>query len=218
MTTKHGVRRVSGSVISLLLLMVSLPVLAQSSDRQILTVTPLGANGFLFGGFSDPIPVGSDGEEVALSFDDGLGYGLSATARMSDRLSLEILGNRLRSEVDLPLGSVVAGLRFAYYSLYAGGVYRLRDGAADTRPYLAAGVGAKWYDFDSFEQESNLAWNVGVGLDVTTAWIADVRLDLRDYMSVFSAGETELGEGDVIPTETFQHDVILNVGLAFGLF
>lgn len=215
-------REISRILVALLLATACAAVQAsaQESDRAFLTVTPLGANGFLLGDAFDPIPVdGGEEGEVAFSFEDGLGYGLSVAARVSDRLSLEVLGNRLRSSLSASAGSLRVGFDLAYYGLYGGGLYRLRSATDAARPYLAAGVGARWYDFDAFDStERDLAWNVGGGLEVDTGWLADVRLDLRDYMSILSVEETELSSGEEVGGDSVQHDVILNVGLAFDLF
>lgn len=213
--------KLSSALIALLLALTfsAAGAAGQEPDRAFLTVTPLGANGFLVGEAFDPIPVEGGEGEVAFSFEDGLGYGLSAAARVSDRLSLEVLGNRLRSSLDASTGSLRVGFELAYYGLYGGGLYRLRGATEAARPYLAAGVGAKWYDFDAFgSTERDLAWNVGGGLEVDTGWLADVRLDLRDYMSVLSVEETALASGEEVGGDSFQHDVVLNVGLAFDLF
>lgn len=76
-------------------------------------------------------------------------------------------------------------------------------------PFVVGGVGAKTYDFEGAELEHDLMWNVGAGFDVGLTQSLALRLEARDYMSIFDPSlhgvEDEL-----------QHDIALTAGLRFS--
>jgi hypothetical protein len=78
------------------------------------------------------------------------------------------------------------------------------------RPFLVGGVGAKTYDFDGLDARSHFMWNVGAGVDVALHPKASLRLEARDYMSLFAS---EIAGID----DELQHDLALSAGLSFRL-
>ena len=80
------------------------------------------------------------------------------------------------------------------------------------QPFVLAGIGAKTYDVDGMDPETDLMWNVGGGVDVQFHPRAALRLEARDYMSLF---DPEIAAVD----EELQHDLALTAGFrfAFGL-
>jgi hypothetical protein len=88
-------------------------------------------------------------------------------------------------------------------------VLRLPRAAVDGRdswfPYLVGGVGGKTYRFDTLEQESDFAGNVGAGLEYRLArW--GLQAEVRDLVSRF----------DRFGVAKTQHDVVWTAGLTLS--
>ena len=78
------------------------------------------------------------------------------------------------------------------------------------QPFVLAGIGGKTYDVDGMDPETDLMWNVGAGLDLQFHPRAALRLEARDYMSLFDpAVETA--------DEEIQHDLGLTAGFRFAI-
>lgn len=76
-------------------------------------------------------------------------------------------------------------------------------------PFVIAGVGAKSYGFDGADTETDLMWNAGLGVDVGLSPNLALRLEARDYMSMFDPAVDGLDE-------ELQHDIGLSAGLSFS--
>lgn len=77
------------------------------------------------------------------------------------------------------------------------------------QPFVLAGIGGKTYDVDGLDPETDVMWNVGAGLDLQFHPRAALRLEARDYMSLF---DPEIATAD----EELQHDLALTAGLRFA--
>jgi len=75
-------------------------------------------------------------------------------------------------------------------------------------PFLVVGAGAKTYSFEGTDAKTDFMWNVGGGMDVNLASNVGLRLEVRDYMSMFDP------ETNGLDSE-LQHDVALSAGLRF---
>lgn len=76
------------------------------------------------------------------------------------------------------------------------------------QPFVLAGIGGKTYVVDGMDPENDLMWNVGAGLDLQFHPRAALRLEARDYMSLF---DPEVAAAD----EELQHDLGLTAGFRF---
>lgn len=72
-------------------------------------------------------------------------------------------------------------------------------------PYLLGGLGAKTYDFDVAETETDFQRNIGAGLEYRLPhqrqW--GLVLEVRDFISTFEVG----------PVDNTQHDIVWTGGI-----
>ncbi|MHB1194205.1 MAG: outer membrane beta-barrel protein [Longimicrobiales bacterium] len=157
-------------------------------------------------GSADGAGVRLDGAE----FDAAPAFGLAVGIRPSSRFALELNGTFAPTQVtathagqplvaDVKLFLVSAGAR-----LYAPRFTEWLEG------YVAAGAGAKIYDYDlqSADVETDFAASFGGGFDIRVAPPVRLRLDVRDHVSWLDPAVSGL-DTDV------QHDVLLTAGLSF---
>jgi opacity protein-like surface antigen len=133
------------------------------------------------------------GGRAAVRFGDRFGVG--ATVLYSPATVTAATG----AETDLGLWSY--GVDASYHALTSGAV---------VRPFVVGGVGAKTYDFEGMDTRTDFMWNVGAGVDVALHPMATLRLEARDYMSMFDSGIASVDD-------KIQHDLALTAGISFRL-
>ena len=131
------------------------------------------------------------GGRTGLRFGNGLGIG--ATVLYSPTQLTEGSG----AETDL--GVWLYGMDVSYHAL---------GPTSMARPFVVAGVGGKTYVLDGMDAETDLMWNVGGGVDVQVHPRAALRLEARDYMTVFDPQVAGIDD-------EIQHDMALTAGLRF---
>ncbi len=132
------------------------------------------------------------GGRVGLRHGQHLGFG--ATVLYSPTTLTEASG----AETDL--GMWVYGVDATYYT---------PSPSPLAQPFVLAGIGGKTYDLEGLDPATDLMWNVGAGLDLQFHPRAALRLEARDYMSLF---DPEVGTAD----EELQHDLGLTAGFRFA--
>lgn len=197
----------AGGLAVLLSLLVA--VSPASAQEASFTVTPLGGSVFPASDLIAPITVDTLGvdRQVTLQLENQFAPGLRLGRTLSDHVSVEAGFHFASTEIGFdptPLGFdadlLIAG---------GGGRYRFLP-SATVSPFLGAGAGVKHLDLALFADETDLMWNVGGGALFETGWVADVRVEVRDYMSTF--GDADDAESNL------QHDLWAGVGLEFGVF
>lgn len=130
-------------------------------------------------------------------------YGNVAYARPGLEVGIPILGG-----VSVGDGSVL---------LYDGGIQLSMPGrrARQISPFVQAGVGGMKYSFDLSPirlDATNLAYNVGAGVDLPLGRSLGVRILAKDYIGKFDASEVV---GIDVETRT-THTWALNLGVTLG--
>lgn len=176
-----------------------------------LEVTPLVGGSFFAGELPGSFEVDNElGGTMTLSgveFDDALAIGLRTGVRVAERFSVGVsavynpLTYHTSTATDLEGGLYTYGADFLYY---ATGVSPM------VTPFAGVGVGAKTYDFEGADPETDIMWNVGAGFDVAVHPNAAIRLEARDYMSLL---DPEIQGLD----EELQHDVMVALGINFSI-
>lgn len=180
---------------------------AQTPDVE-LEITPMVGGALFLGDLPSSFEWTADGEPVVVTgaeVEESLALGGRAALRVSERLGIG--GTVLYSPATLTSGSGAEadlgvwmyGLDVSYHALAAG---------ARARPFVVGGVGGKTYDLEGFDTETDLMWNAGAGVDVALHPRASLRLEARDYMSLF--------DPELSLDEEIQHDLALTVGLNFN--
>lgn len=84
------------------------------------------------------------------------------------------------------------------------------------RPYVLAGAGWKWYDFDfdgdiegQLEDQSSFTWQAGVGAVLNPDGGLSLFAELSDFVSEFDFEDGSTGNT--------QHDLVLKAGISLGL-
>lgn len=137
--------------------------------------------------------------------EDAVTFGGRTALRFADRVSIGAglfytpLAYSTTNASDLDGGLYTYGADVAYH---ATGLSR------KVAPFAVIGLGAKTYDFEGAELETDFMWNAGGGLDVRLNPALALRLEARDYMSMFDPQTTGIDE-------ELQHDVVLSAGLSF---
>jgi opacity protein-like surface antigen len=202
--------RVQQIVSALAFSLCAAPVAGQAA---VFTITPFGAfmswrstlpETFLVLGRQNDIRV-----ENGVLDESGGGLGTMFGVRLRDRFGLETSfsyasttvtsTNRPAFTIDL---FVFTGNASLYLPVFGAG----------RELFVGAGVGAKLYDFllDSSKAETDLAYNVGGGLNLAISDRLGVRLEARDYMSNF--GSRLSGVSSVR-----QHDLLITAGLTLSV-
>jgi hypothetical protein len=135
---------------------------------------------------------------------DAFTLGGRAALRLGDRLGIGA------TVLYAPTTATASGIADTDVGLWAFGLdlsYHALTRAAPARPFVVAGVGGKTYDFDGMDPRTDFMWNVGAGLDLRLHPLAALRLEARDYMSLFASGSTSDDE--------LQHDLALTAGISF---
>jgi hypothetical protein len=153
---------------------------------------------------------GADGGAVRLSgqeLDHSVVFGGRAAVRFADRFGL---GATVLYSPTTATGSAGAATDVGVWSYGLDASYHMATPSPLVQPFLIGGLGAKTYDFEGMDAVSHLMWNVGAGVDVALHPRASLRLEARDYMSLF---ESEMAGVD----DEIQHDLALSAGLSFRL-
>lgn len=177
----------------------------------MLTVTPMAGNSYFLSNLIPTITLDSLQAAVSTGLENQFSPGLHVGLRLSDHISAEIGIQQAATELalDPDIGAPI-GFDAALWTFGAGGRYRFLP-SADVSPFLAVGAGGKTLDVDIIgpDGETDFMWNVGAGALFDTGWVADVRVEVRDYMSEFR----DRGAGESL----LQHDVWAGLGLEFGI-
>lgn len=160
----------------------------------------------LGGGLSPAADVG-DGD-----FDASGSGGLEATAWLGDHVGLRATGLYAATDAAPQIPPVLEGEDPNVF-LYSGDVvlrYPIDVMATDgfLQPYLVGGLGAKTYDFETIDTETDLAGNVGAGVEYRVGdegrW--GLLVEARDYISEF----------DQLGVEDTQHDIAWTAGVSLN--
>jgi opacity protein-like surface antigen len=142
---------------------------------------------------------------TGVEFDNALAFGGRAGVRIADRFGIGA------SLVYAPLTystSTATDQDGGYYA-YGGDLsYHAIDLSERVAPFIVAGVGARSYDFEGADLKTDFMWNAGAGLDVALTRNVGIRLEARDYMSLFDPMIDGLDD-------ELQHDIVLTAGLSF---
>ena len=197
------------AAITFALAMVNVALALAQAPKVQLELTPY-VGGSLFAG---DMPAtfqlqNSAGGSLTLSdvvLDDAVTFGGRGAIRMGERLAL---GATLFYTPLTYSSSSASDHDGGLYTYGADVSYHAANQSRKVTPFAVLGVGAKTYDFDGAELETDLMWNAGAGVDLQLGRGAALRLEARDYMSLF---DPELSGVD----EELQHDVIVAAGLSF---
>lgn len=201
----------AGAVTGLLL---AAPLEAQGARTGSFGITPYAGYmkfGNLVGG-----PLGTSVRGAA-----GPVFGAEAVVGLTSGLAL--VGNAAYASSDLELGlPVLGGLSFGRSSaLLYDAALRLSvplnaGGAAGIRPFVQAGAGAMRQEIEVgpvATKSTNLAYNVGVGVDVPLGSRLGLQLMAKDYIGKFDAREATAVR---VGTKT-THNWTLGAGVRLGL-
>lgn len=200
--------------LAILALSVASPASAQQPKR--LEVTAFGGGALFPTDLPSSFVIATDdGAGIRLDgaeFDAAPAFGLAVGIRPTNHFALELSGTFAPTQVtattvgqpvvtDVNLFLASAGTR-----LYAPRFTEWLEA------YVAAGAGAKIYDYDlqGANVEADFAVNFGGGLDIRVAPPVRLRLDVRDHLSWLDPAVSGL------ETEA-QHDVLLTVGLSLQI-
>jgi hypothetical protein len=150
----------------------------------------------------------TDGSIVRLSgqeLDHSVVFGGRAALRFADWFGV---GATVLYSPTTATGSSGAATDVGIWSYGLDASYHLATPSPLVQPFLIGGLGAKTYDFDGMDALTHFMWNVGAGVDVALHPRAALRLEARDYMSLFDPEVT--GVDDEI-----QHNLALSAGLSF---
>lgn len=193
----------------LLVLLVAPRAFGQERDHS-LTVSPVAGNTLFLTDLIPAFTIDSLETAVSTGLENQFSPGLRAGVLLSDRLSVEagFLYAATELALDPDIGPPV-GFDADLLVVGAGGRLLILP-AADVSPFVAAGAGARHLD-DALttDAETDFMWNVGAGALFETGWVADLRVEVRDYMSEFRDDGAEEGR--------LQHDLWAGLGLEFGL-
>jgi opacity protein-like surface antigen len=194
------------AIVALLgIMLVAAPTQAQAPVE--FEITPLVGGTFfpsdLPGSFQVDSELGGTMTLSGVEFDDALAVGARTGVRLADRfgLGVSLVYNPLTYHTDT--ASDLDGALYAYgadFTYYATGL------SPKVTPFAGIGLGAKTYDFEGADPETDFMWNVGAGLDVAVRPNVAVRVEARDYMSLLDPGVDGVDE-------EIQHDVMAAAGL-----
>lgn len=149
-----------------------------------------------------------------------LAYGANLEFGRSDRVVNFRIGGSYGTDSDVPIEGVGCPACAARSTLLtASGTILLRPipNMPVFRPYLLAGAGAKWYDFDFdsdevgdfIEDQTQFAGVGGLGFTLFPDGALSLFAELTDYISGFDF------EGD--DDSDLQHDLFFKAGLSIGI-
>jgi opacity protein-like surface antigen len=140
----------------------------------------------------------------------GLPFSLRANVDATTKKSISATGSVTSGSVDQTMMTIFGDL-----------VFRPLPKLILVQPYLMGGLGVKRYNYSlsdvtnpttfqsSFTDRKDLAYHLGVGLDIALGSLALVA-EVNDYMNQY--------QFDSGSTKKFQHDLFIMAGLRLGLF
>jgi len=200
------------SMIGLTALASALPLAAQSAKPKVFDVTPYG--GYMMFGKMFEGPVGT-----SISAGNGPLYGAQMSLTMAKNVAL--FGNVGYSSSDLKVGvPIIGGLDVGSTKalLYDGGV-ELKipmQAASMVTPFVQGGVGAIRYEVESSilsTTATNVAYNVGGGVDVRLSPNFGMRFMAKDYLGKFDSKEATSFD---LSGSKLTNNVALSLGVTFG--
>lgn len=191
------------------LLAVFSPTGMMAQEDHTIEVTPFIGGALNLGQVSEPF-VDDEGLENQTAVDDALAFGFRLGLALAPRLTVEVTSAAVPTSVSVSDGNFFVGFKTDIYMLNLGVAYGLGDPGSDLRPFVVAGGGVKRYS-GSFETETDPSVDIGGGLRLRMGGSTDLRVEIRDHMSSFEA----VPEGE---DAQFQHDILLTMGVSFGLF
>jgi hypothetical protein len=148
---------------------------------------------------------GSAAQFSGQELDHAVAFGGRAALRFADRFGV---GATVLYSPTTATGSSGTTTDVGIWSYGFDASYHLATPSPLVQPFLIGGLGAKTYDFDGMDALTHFMWNVGAGLDVALHPRAALRLEARNYMSLF---DPEVAGAD----DEVQHDLALSAGLSF---
>src|SRR5829696_1598852 len=189
----------------------AMPLAAQSAKPKVFDVTPYA--GYMMFGKLFEGPIGT-----SISAGSGPVYGAQASLTMAKNVAL--YGNVGYSSSDLKVGlPILGGLNVGNSKalMYDGGV-ELKipmQAASVVTPFVQGGVGAIRYEVESGflnTNATNVAYNVGGGVDVRLSPNFGVRVMAKDYLGKFDFKEATTFKVNGKTT----NNVALTLGVNFG--
>jgi len=185
------------------------PVQAQRASTS-LSLTPYA--GYMFSGSILDGPLGT-----RLSNAAGTVYGAQLGINLTDNIA--VIGNVARTSSSLEVGiPFLGGLSFGNSSMWlydAGLQLSLPAGALPIAPFVQVGAGAINHDVSSGSinvKSTNVAYNAGIGADLSLGRNFGVRLMAKDYI-----GRFDVEEATELPVEgKLAHNWALSAGLKIG--
>lgn len=174
-------------------------------------ITPLVAGTFFAGDLPSSFQVDDErGGTMTLSgveFDDALAFGARTGVRLADRfgIGISLVYNPLTYDTD-----TASDLDGGLYTYGADLTYYATGLSPMITPFAGIGLGAKTYDFDGADPETDFMWNLGAGFDVAVHPSAAIRVEARDYMSLLDPEVAGLDE-------ELQHDLMVAAGVNFSI-
>lgn len=142
-----------------------------------------------------------------VDLDDAFAIGARTGVRLADRfgIGISLVYNPLTYHTD-----TASDLDGGLYTYGADLTYYATGLSPRVTPFAGIGLGAKTYDFEGADPETDLMWNVGAGFDVAVHRNAAIRVEARDYMSLLDPEVAGLDE-------ELQHDLMVAAGLNFSI-
>jgi opacity protein-like surface antigen len=207
MTTRR-VRSYRALTVAGALVFTAAPAFAQQSRNPVADITPY-AGYMIYGKFIDG-PLGT-----SLTAANGPVYG--ATAGLSLSPNIALVGNVGYSSSDIKVGvPFIGGISVGSTNvlMYDGGVQLRMPSmkASAVSPFVQAGVGAMRFDIENrfFKTNAtNVAYNIGAGLDYQISPNIGVRVMAKDYVGKFDFKDATQFD--------FKGQTAHNVALSFGV-
>jgi opacity protein-like surface antigen len=205
----HAITRATFARAASLLVLAAAPAAAQRTGATSLQLTPYA--GYMISGKALEGPLGT-----SLSNGGGAMYGAQLALKLVPGLAL--VGNLAYSDPDVRAGVPFFGdvnVGSSTIWMYDGGLQLSlpsQGGLLPITPFVQGGVGAMSYEVSAgplSTKATNVAWNVGGGLDLAVGRNLGVRLFAKDYIGRFDFQDA--AGLDVAGAVT--HNVALGVGL-----
>jgi hypothetical protein len=175
-------------------------------------------NAFFMGQLANDFQVDENPSETGtIGLEDSFGSGFRIGYRFTRKLGVEAALAAFPSNIVVSAPGIDGGLGQDVGFVSGNLVYEFRDVSSRQWPYLTAGGGLVFYPENGLQED--LMWNVGGGVRLDLSRRFDLRLELRDYMSIFDGFEGEVVEEGAPPEGThFQNHVVLTTGIVFSPF
>jgi len=200
------------SMIGAAAIVSAMPLAAQQATPKVFDVTPYA--GYMMFGKLFEGPIGT-----SVSAGSGPVYGAQMSLTMAKNVAL--YGNVGYSSSDLKIGlPIIGGLDVGSSKalMYDGGV-ELKipmQAASMVTPFVQGGVGAIRYEVESSilsTTATNVAYNVGGGVDVRLSPNFGMRFMAKDYLGKFDSKEATSFD---LSGSKLTNNVALSLGVTFG--